>query len=205
MGLAIASAIGRKNLTLSPPILNRSGIPDEGRGSVVLIDEIDKASRDFPNDLLNEIENYEFEITELNQKVQLTADSQRQNIIVILTSNFEKNLPDAFLRRCIYYHIDFPDRDRLFEIIVRRLDISADDYKNIERRVDDFFQFQQFPNISKRPSTSECIDWIRVLQNDKLLGKSFFQLGQLIVDDDLRKYLPVLIKGKDDLAKFLAQ
>jgi len=205
MGLAIASAIGRKSLTLSPPILNRSGIPDEGRGSVVLIDEIDKASRDFPNDLLNEIENYEFEITELNQKVQLTADSQRQNIIVILTSNFEKNLPDAFLRRCIYYHIDFPDRDRLFEIIVRRLDISADDYKNIERRVDDFFQFQQFPNISKRPSTSECIDWIRVLQNDKLLGKSFFQLGQLIVDDDLRKYLPVLIKGKDDLAKFLAQ
>ena len=205
MGLAIATAIGRKNLTLNPSILNRSAIPDEGRGSVVLIDEIDKASRDFPNDLLNEIENYEFEITELNQKVQLTADSQRQNIIVILTSNFEKNLPDAFLRRCIYYHIDFPDRDRLFEIIVRRLDISADDYKNIERRVDDFFQFQQFPNISKRPSTSECIDWIRVLQNDKLLGKSFFQLGQLIVDDDLHKYLPVLIKGKDDLAKFLAQ
>jgi MoxR-like ATPase len=204
MGLAIAVAIGRKNLTLSPSILNRSDIPDEGRGSVVLIDEIDKASRDFPNDLLNEIENYEFEITELNQKVRLTADSQRQNIIVILTSNFEKNLPDAFLRRCIYYHIDFPDRDRLFEIIVRRLDISANDYKNIERRVDDFFRFQQFPNISKRPSTSECIDWIRVLQNDKLLGKSFFQLGQLIVDDDLRKYLPVLIKGKDDLAKFLA-
>ena len=205
MGLAIASAIGRKSLTLSPSILNRSAIPDEGRGSVVLIDEIDKASRDFPNDLLNEIENYEFEITELNQKVQLTAASQRENIIVILTSNFEKNLPDAFLRRCIYYHIDFPDRDRLFEIIVRRLDISVDDYKNIERRVDDFFQFHQFPNISKRPSTSECIDWIRVLQNDKLLGKSFFQLGQLIVDDDLRKYLPVLIKGKDDLAKFLAQ
>jgi len=205
MGLAIASAIGRKSLTLSPSILNRSAIPDEGRGSVVLIDEIDKASRDFPNDLLNEIENYEFEITELNQKVQLTAASQRENIIVILTSNFEKNLPDAFLRRCIYYHIDFPDRDRLFEIIVRRLDISEDDYKNIERRVDDFFQFQQFPNISKRPSTSECIDWIRVLQNDKLLGKPFFQLGQLIVDDDLRKYLPVLIKGKDDLTKFLAQ
>ena len=205
MGLAIAAAIGRKNLTLSPSIIAKSAIPDEGRGSVVLIDEIDKASRDFPNDLLNEIENYEFEITELNQKVQITAASQRENIIVILTSNFEKNLPDAFLRRCIYYHIDFPDRDRLFEIIVRRLDISEDDYKNIERRVDDFFQFQQFPNISKRPSTSECIDWIRVLQNDKLLGKSFFQLGQLIVDDDLRKYLPVLIKGKDDLAKFLAQ
>ena len=205
MGLAIAAAIGHKNLTLSSSIITKSDIPDEGRGSVVLIDEIDKASRDFPNDLLNEIENYEFEITELNQKVQLTAASQRENIIVILTSNFEKNLPDAFLRRCIYYHIDFPDRDRLFEIIVRRLDISEDDYKNIERRVDDFFQFQQFPNISKRPSTSECIDWIRVLQNDKLLGKSFFQLGQLIVDDDLRKYLPVLIKGKDDLAKFLAQ
>jgi MoxR-like ATPase len=93
MGLAIAAAVGRKNLTLSPSIINRGDIPDEGCGSVVLIDEIDKASRDFPNDLLNEIENYEFEITELNQKVQLTADSQRQNIIVILTSNFEKTSP----------------------------------------------------------------------------------------------------------------
>ena len=123
LGLAITGAIGRKDCGLSPAILAKSDITDHPRGSVVLIDEIDKASRDFPNDLLNEIENYEFEIGEINQHVRLTDERQRQNIIVILTSNFEKNLPDAFLRRCIYYHIEFPTKERLFEIIIRRLDI----------------------------------------------------------------------------------
>jgi len=199
LGLAIANAIGRRDLTLSPAILGKSGISDEPRGSVVLIDEIDKAPRDFPNDLLNEIENYEFEIPELNQKVRLTAESQRQNIIIILTSNFEKNLPDAFLRRCIYYHIEFPDKQRLFEIIIRRLDVSEDDYHDIEKRVDDFFRIQQIPNISKRPSTSEFIDWMRVLKNDNRLNKEFFLGPELILDEEMTKYLPILIKSKDDL------
>jgi MoxR-like ATPase len=205
LGLAITGAIGKKDCGLSPAILAKSDIIDHPRGSVVLIDEIDKASRDFPNDLLNEIENYEFEITELNQRVRLTDERQRQNIIVILTSNFEKNLPDAFLRRCIYYHIEFPTKERLFEIIIRRLDISKDDYSNIEKRVDDFFRFQQFPNISKRPSTSECIDWIRVLQKDNLLGREFFLGSELIPEDDLTKYLSMLIKSKDDLLRLLAR
>jgi len=205
LGLAITGAIGRKDCGLSPSILAKSDITDHPRGSVVLIDEIDKASRDFPNDLLNEIENYEFEIGELNQRVRLTDERQRQNIIVILTSNFEKNLPDAFLRRCIYYHIEFPTKERLFEIIVRRLDISKDDYHDIERRVDDFFRFQQFPNISKRPSTSECIDWIRVLQKDNLLHREFFLGSELIPEDDLTKYLSMLIKSKDDLVRLLAR
>jgi MoxR-like ATPase len=199
LGHAIAGAIGRHDLTLSPAILEKSGIPDQPRGSVVLIDEIDKAPRDFPNDLLNEIENYEFEIPELNQKVKLTAETQRQNIIIILTSNFEKNLPDAFLRRCIYYHIEFPDKQKLFEIIIRRLDVSEDDYHDIERRVDDFFRIQQIPHISKRPSTSEFIDWMRVLRNDNRLDKEFFLGPELIVDQEMTKYLPILIKSKDDL------
>ena len=205
LGLAITGAIGRKECGLSPSILAKSDITDQPRGSVVLIDEIDKASRDFPNDLLNEIENYEFEITELNQRIRLTDERQRQNIIIILTSNFEKNLPDAFLRRCIYYHIEFPTKERLFEIIIRRLDISKDDYSHIEKRVDDFFRFQQFPNISKRPSTSECIDWIRVLQKDNLLGREFFLGSELIPEDDLPKYLSMLIKSKDDLVRLLAR
>ena len=205
LGLAITGAIGRKECGLSPAILAKSDITDQPRGSVVLIDEIDKASRDFPNDLLNEIENYEFEITELNQRIRLTDERQRQNIIIILTSNFEKNLPDAFLRRCIYYHIEFPTKERLFEIIIRRLDISKDDYSHIEKRVDDFFRFQQFPNISKRPSTSECIDWIRVLQKDNLLGREFFLGSELIPEDDLPKYLSMLIKSKDDLVRLLAR
>ena len=205
LGLAITAAIGRPDLTLSPGILERGGIGDKPRGSVVLIDEIDKAPRDFPNDLLNEIENYEFEIPELNQKVRLTAESQRRNIIVILTSNFEKNLPDAFLRRCIYYHIEFPDKQRLFSIIIKRLDISEDDYRDVERRVEDFFRIQQMPNISKRPSTSEFIDWMRILQNDRKLGREFFFGPELILDDELSKYLPVLIKSKDDLARIMAR
>ncbi|HXD76655.1 MAG TPA: MoxR family ATPase [Puia sp.] len=203
LGLAIAGAVGRKDLTLSPAILNRSGISDEPRSSVVLIDEIDKAPRDFPNDLLNEVEYYEFEIAELDERVRLTADTQRRNIIIILTSNFEKNLPDAFLRRCIYYHIDFPDKQRLFEIIVRRLDVSEDEYADIDRRVDDFFRFHQYPNISKRPSTSECIDWMRVLKEDQVLDRQFFFGSELILDAALTKYLPILIKGKDDLARML--
>jgi len=205
LGLAIAGAIGRRDLELSPAILQKSGIVDEPRGSVVLIDEIDKAPRDFPNDLLNEIENYEFEITELDQRVRLTAETQRRNIIVILTSNFEKNLPDAFLRRCIYYHIEFPDRKRLLEIIIRRLDVSKDDYRHIEKRVDDFFKFQEFPTISKRPSTSECIDWMRVLQHDNRIDKEFFFGSELILDEELPKYLPILIKSKDDLTRMLAR
>ena len=205
LGLAITGAIGRPDLTLSPAILERGGIGDQPRGSIVLIDEIDKAPRDFPNDLLNEIENYEFEIPELNQKVRLTAESQRRNIIIILTSNFEKNLPDAFLRRCIYYHIEFPDRQRLFAIIIKRLDISEDDYRDVEKRVDDFFRIQQMPNISKRPSTSEFIDWMRILQNDKRLSREFFFGPELILDDELSKYLPVLIKSKDDLARIMTR
>lgn len=205
MGLAIASAIGRIHNPLPASILDRSNISFDGKGSVVLIDEIDKAPRDFPNDLLNEIENYEFEIKEINQRIQITEESQKQKIIVILTSNFEKNLPDAFLRRCIYYHIEFPTRERLYEIVLRRLDIPPDEYGHIERRVDDFFLFHHFPNISKRPSTSEFIDWIRVLHNDRLLDKEFFQNGQLIIDDLLPKYLPILIKNKEDIGKVIAK
>jgi MoxR-like ATPase len=206
LGLAIASSAGRLDLpTLSPAIAQKSHIADQPSGSVVLIDEIDKASRDFPNDLLNEIENFEFEITELNQLIRLTAETQRRNIIIILTSNFEKNLPDAFLRRCIYYHIEFPDKDRLFEIIIRRLDVTRDEYGAIRKRVDDFFRFQDYPNLSKRPSTSECIDWIRVLQQHQQLNQEFFLGEEFVPDERLLKYLPALIKSKDDLARLTAR
>lgn len=205
LGLAIANAIGRNDLRLSTRILDRSNVATDRKGSVVLIDEIDKAPRDFPNDLLNEIENYEFEIKELNTRIKISDDEQKQKIIVILTSNFEKNLPDAFLRRCIYYHIDFPTKERLFEIILKRLDISPDDYSNIENRVHDFFLFHHYPNIIKKPSTSELIDWIRVLQDDNLLHHTFFQDNRLVVTDALPKYLPILIKNKDDLNRLLAQ
>ena len=205
LGLAIANAIGRNDIGLSSRILDKSNVAGDRAGSVVLIDEIDKAPRDFPNDLLNEIENYEFEIKELNTRIRVTDEQQKQKIIIILTSNFEKNLPDAFLRRCIYYHIDFPTRERLFEIIIKRLDISPDDYSNIEKRVNDFFLFHHYPNIIKKPSTSEFIDWIRVLQNDNLLHQEFFLEDRLMKSEALPKYLPILIKNKDDINRLLAQ
>jgi len=205
LGLAIANAIGRNELPMSPRILDSSNVTTERKGSIVLIDEIDKAPRDFPNDLLTEIENYEFEIKELNTRIKVTGEEQKQKIIIILTSNFEKNLPDAFLRRCIYYHIDFPTRERLFEIIIKRLDISPDDYSNIEKRVNDFFQLHHYPNIIKKPSTSEFIDWIRVLQNDNLLHHEFFEEDRLLINDALPKYLPILIKNKDDISRLLGQ
>jgi hypothetical protein len=89
------------------------------RRSVVLIDEIDKAPRDFPNDLLNEIENSYFRVPELeNRRIDAAEDLLP---VLVLTSNSEKNLPDAFLRRCIFYNIPFPDRDRLVEIVTARL------------------------------------------------------------------------------------
>lgn len=204
LGLAIAGAIGKPDVPLPASILDRSQVSETPRGSVVLIDEIDKAPRDFPNDLLNEMENYEFEVREINRRVRLTDAAQKQKIIVILTSNFEKSLPDAFLRRCIYYHIEFPTRERLLEIIQRRLDISDDEYQNLEGRVQDFFFFREHPQVGKRPSTSEFIDWIRVLQNDKLLHKDFWQEDRLVLDEVVPRYLPILIKNKEDLSKFLA-
>ena len=203
MGLAIANAMGRQALDLPRAIIERSNVADSPRGSVVLIDEIDKAPRDFTNDLLNELENYEFEIKEINRKLRLQTDEQRQRIVVILTSNFEKNLPDAFLRRCIYYHIDFPTKERLFEIILRRLNVNPTDYFHIENRVHDFFSFYNMPHISKRPSTSEFIDFVRVLQEDNVLDKAFFADNRPCIDEVTRKYIPVLMKNKDDIARLL--
>ncbi len=200
LGLAIASAAGRLDLpTLSPAIVQKSGIADGPIGSVVLIDEIDKAARVVPNDLLTEIENYEFEITELNQLIRLTAEAQRRNIIIILTSNFEKNLPDAFLRRCIYFHIEFPDKDRLFEIIIRRLDVSRDDYGDIRKTgrrllpLPGLSQSQQAAVDFRDSSTGSVC-----LQQRPAAGPGVFSSApkQFVHDERLLKWLPILINRK---------
>lgn len=97
----------------------KTAVGNEPRSSVVLIDEIDKAPRDFTNDLLNEIERYEFFLKEEDNYAIRRGDDQR--IVVIMTSNSEKNLPDAFLRRCVFYHIPFPNSERLLEIAKAQL------------------------------------------------------------------------------------
>ena len=131
--------------------------------AVVLIDEIDKAPRDFPNDLLNELELMYFRIGELaNEKIVGDANLQP---IVIITSNSEKDLPDAFLRRCIYYDIPFPEKERLMEIIANRLEINTASSPFLQASLDLFYKLRS-PQIGlrKKPATSELLSWLIILQ-----------------------------------------
>jgi MoxR-like ATPase len=135
-----------------------------GRGptrSVVLVDEIDKAPRDLPNDVLNEIERMSFIVRETGRT--FSADAAYRPIVVI-TSNSEKTLPDAFLRRCVFYHISFPQRERLREIVARRIRSDASFSPTmVENALKHFEEIRQVA-LRKKPSTAELLAWIRVLQ-----------------------------------------
>jgi MoxR-like ATPase len=137
---------------------------DRGRGptrSVVLIDEIDKAPRDLPNDLLNEIEAMSFTVKETRRT--FTADP-RYHPIVVLTSNSEKNLPDAFLRRCVFYHIPFPDQQHLRRIIECRLPpTSLFTPPMIESAIKEFLRIRRTLDLKKQPATAELLGWVRIL------------------------------------------
>lgn len=173
-------------------------------GSVVLIDEIDKAPRDFPNDLLNEIEKYTFTVKELGHKTIELSDEEKKSIMIIMTSNFEKNLPEAFLRRCVYFHISFPKEERLAEILAKRLQTEDPaDLDNIKQRVDEFFKFRADNNIQKKPTTSECLDYVRVLHSEKNLGQALFDASNKITNEG-RKYISLLLKKKEDRDLYIA-
>ena len=124
---------------------------------VLLIDEIDKADLEFPNDLLWELDQMEFYIHETKRTVKA-----KHRPIVIITSNAEKELPDAFLRRCIFHYIDFPDAE-LMEEIVRTHYPNVDD-KLLKDAMDVFYEIRSYRDIRKKPSTSELIDWVNALQ-----------------------------------------
>ena len=131
--------------------------------SVVLIDEIDKAPRDLPNDVLHEIENLSFEIKETGD--DFSANKEYRPILV-LTSNSEKNLPDAFLRRCVFYHIPFPGPTELKDIVTRRLklnDQSAFTPAMVNHAIEHFVEIREQP-LKKKPATAELLAWIRVLE-----------------------------------------
>ena len=132
--------------------------------SVVLIDEVDKSPRDFPNDILNELELLYFRIPELGN-IKIESDPMLQPLIII-TSNSEKDLPDAFLRRCVYYNIPFPDRDRLQEIIANRLGIySAGSSPFLSAALELFYELRAAGSgLRKKPATAELLDWILALQ-----------------------------------------
>lgn len=150
---------------------------------VLLIDEIDKADLEFPNDLLWELDQMEFYIHETKRTVKA-----KQRPIVIITSNAEKELPDAFLRRCIFHYIDFPD-EALMEEIVRTHYPNVED-KLLKNAMEVFYNIRSLRDIRKKPSTSELIDWINALQ-----------IGGISADE-IRAKLPfvgVVVKKDEDL------
>lgn len=161
--------------------------------SVVLIDEIDKAPRDFPNDLLLEVERLRFYIPELNDKVEANPELRP---VLILTSNSEQNLPDAFLRRCIYYHIPLPDRTRLVEIVRSRLPSvsTAQENSPLLDSALDFFHAVRDLELKKPPSTAELLNWLQTLEHYGV------EQNRSVVEapEPLKKSLSTLAKTQED-------
>jgi MoxR-like ATPase len=135
------------------------------RRVVLLIDEIDKADIEFPNDLLQELDRMEFFVQETGETVRA-----RHRPIVIITSNNEKELPDAFLRRCFFHYIAFPDRDTLERIVEVHFPGIA--RALVTEALEVFFQLREVPGLKKKPSTSELIDWLRLLLADAIPGEA---------------------------------
>jgi len=128
---------------------------------VLLIDEIDKADIEFPNDLLLELDKMEFFVYETGEIIKAV-----HRPIIIITSNNEKELPDAFLRRCFFHYINFPDRETMIEIIdVHYPNIKA---SLLNEALDIFFKVREVPGLKKKPSTSELIDWLKLLLADDI-------------------------------------
>lgn len=156
---------------------------DSDEQVILLIDEIDKADLEFPNDLLWELDQMEFYIHETKRTVKA-----KQRPIVIITSNAEKELPDAFLRRCIFHYIDFPDKELMEEIV--KVHLPNVEENVLKQAFEVFYDIRAMRDVRKKPSTSELIDWINVLQ-----------LGG-IPADEIRKKLPfvgVIVKKDEDL------
>ncbi|WLD57188.1 MoxR family ATPase [Salinispirillum sp. LH 10-3-1] len=159
------------------------------RRAVLLIDEVDKADIEFPNDLLVELDRMEFHVYETGETVKAA-----QRPVVIITSNNEKELPDAFLRRCFFHYIDFPDRETLQAII----DVHLPSIKNqlVRDALNVFFQVRELPGLKKRPSTSELIDWLKLLVSDDMAADA-------IKEGDIKQALPplygALLKNEQDV------
>ncbi|RUO40944.1 ATP-binding protein [Pseudidiomarina aestuarii] len=156
---------------------------------VLLIDEIDKADIEFPNDLLHELDQMEFHVYETGE--QIVA---QQRPIVIITSNNEKELPDAFLRRCFFHYIKFPDADTLRDIVqVHYPDIQK---QLLSTALEVFFDVRQMPNVKKKPSTSELIDWLKLLLAEKITPQ---QLQETKQKGGLMPLFGALLKNEQDV------
>lgn len=163
--------------------------------SVVVIDEIDKAPRDFPNDLLNQIEDREFFVPELRETFKADKNPDLAPIVII-TSNSEKQLPEPFLRRCVYHHIEFPrDKAEIEAILGERLKQIRLEGVAYQDAVAFFFKLRDQGTISKKPSTSELLDWLRALSNAGLvMEQALSEQRQL-----LEPCLGTLLKTTEDM------
>jgi MoxR-like ATPase len=154
----------------------------QGR-TVLLIDEVDKADLEFPNDLLHELDRMRFVVGETGDEV-----IAHERPVVIITSNNEKELPDAFLRRCVFHFIDFPDQELMRRIV--RVHHPKIDSTLVDQAVVAFYELRDVPRLRKRPSTSELVDWIAVLQ------RSGVQRERLVKE---LPFLGVLLKKEQDV------
>jgi len=162
---------------------------EAGEDVVLLIDEVDKADIEFPNDLLTELDKMEFFVYETGETIKA-----KHRPIVIITSNNEKELPDAFLRRCFFHFINFPDR----ETMIRIIDVHYPKIKKdlVKEALDVFFDVRKIPGLKKKPSTSELIDWLKLLMADDIPD-------EILKNRDPTKAIPplygALLKNEQDV------
>ena len=160
--------------------------------TVLLIDEIDKADIEFPNDLLQELDRMEFHVYETGETIK--ADKRP---VVIITSNNEKELPDAFLRRCFFHFIKFPDADTMKEII--EVHYPGLKQRLVSEALNIFYEVRDVPGLKKKPSTSELLDWIKLLLNEDVTP-------EVLRQKDPTKVIPplhgALLKNEQDVALF---
>ena len=156
--------------------------------TVVLIDEIDKADIEFPNDLLRELDQMEFHVYETRQTIRA-----RHRPLIIITSNNEKDLPDAFLRRCFFHYISFPDPETLKQIV----DVHHPDIKHevLGAALETFFTLREVPGLKKKPSTSEFLDWLRLLMSESVSAETI----EATANDGLPVLAGALLKNEQDL------
>ena len=160
--------------------------------SVLLIDEIDKADIEFPNDLLQELDRMAFDVYETGERVEA-----RERPIVVITSNNEKELPDAFLRRCFFHYIKFPDRETMQAII----DVHYPGIQKmlVTKAMEVFYELREVPGLKKKPSTSELLDWLKLLLNEDMPL-------EVLQNRDATKAIPplhgALLKNEQDVMMF---
>ncbi len=157
--------------------------------AVLLIDEIDKADIEFPNDLLLELDRMEFFVYETKETIRATTRP-----IVVITSNNEKELPDAFLRRCFFHYIEFPDTLTMEKIV--EVHYPGIKKELVSRAMDIFFEVRKIPGLKKKPSTSELIDWLKLLMADDIPA-------DILKDHDSKNAIPplygALLKNEQDV------